>query len=127
VGTLELGARGLRVSDRRLTAITGAAQHALPGWQMPEHPFDWAGMRSLSPDGLPYIGPVPGLDGVYLATGHGTLGITLAPLTGELLASLLLEGRASELLTPFYPARVLAGRAARGRVQRLRATTGGLR
>ncbi len=126
-GTLELGARGLRVSDRRLTAITEAAQHALPGWQMPAHPFDWAGMRSLSPDGLPYIGPVPGLDGVHLAAGHGTLGITLAPLTGELLASLLLEGRASELLTPFYPARVLAGHGARGRVQRLRATTGGLR
>ena len=74
-------------------------------------------MRSLSPDGLPFIGPVPGLDGIHLATGHGTLGITLAPLTGELIAPLLLEGTRHELLDAFDPARV----------QRLRATTGGLK
>ena len=123
-GTLELGARGLALSRRRLTAITGAAQRALPGWRMPAHPYDWAGMRSLSPDGLPFIGPVPGLDGLHLAAGHATLGITLAPLTGELLAPLLLEGRRSELLDAFDPARAIAGR---GRVQRLPATTGGLR
>ena len=126
-GTLELGARGLRLSARRLTAITTAAERALPRWQLPAHPYDWAGMRSLSPDGLPYIGPVPGLDGVHLATGHGTLGITLAPLTGELLAPLVLEGRRSELLSAFDPARAIAGRGPRGRVQRLRATTGGMR
>ena len=52
-------------------------------------------MRSLSPDGLPFIGPVPGWDGIHLATGHATLGITLAPLTGELLAPLLLRGAAA--------------------------------
>jgi D-amino-acid dehydrogenase len=90
-GTLELGARGLSLSARRLSAITAAAQRALPGWRMPEHPLDWAGMRSLSPDGLPFIGPVPGLDGVHLATAHATLGITLAPVTGQLLADLLLD------------------------------------
>jgi D-amino-acid dehydrogenase len=123
-GTLELGARGLALSRRRLTAITEAARRALPGWRMSAHPRDWAGMRSLSPDGLPYIGPVPGLDGVHLAAGHATLGITLAPLTGELLAPLLLEGRRSELLDAFDPARAIA---LRGRVQRLSSTTGGLR
>jgi len=64
-------------------------------------------MRPLSPDGLPYIGPVPGLDGVHLATGHATLGITLAPLTGELIASRLLEGAHDELLSAFDPARAL--------------------
>jgi D-amino-acid dehydrogenase len=123
-GTLELGARGLALSRRRLTAITGAAERALPGWRMPAHPYDWAGMRSLSPDGLPFIGPVPGLDGLHLAAGHATLGITLAPLTGELLAPLVLEGRRSELLHAFDPSRAISGR---GRVQRLTATTGGLR
>jgi D-amino-acid dehydrogenase len=123
-GTLELGARGLALSHRRLVAITEAAARALPGWRMPAHPNDWAGMRSLSPDGLPFIGPVPGLDGLHLAAAHGTLGITLAPLTGELLATLLLEGRRSRLLDAFDPARAIAGR---GRVQRLPSTTGGLR
>ena len=131
-GTLELGARSLSLSDRRLAAITAAAQQALPGWEMPSQPLDWAGMRSLSPDGLPFIGPVPGWDGIHLATGHATLGITLAPLTGELLAPLLLEGRRCELLGAFDPARALAGagpvrQLSRDAAQRLRATPGGLR
>jgi D-amino-acid dehydrogenase len=108
-GTLELGARSLSLSPRRLAAITAAAQAALPGWQMPAQPRDWAGMRSLSPDGLPYVGPVPGLDGVHLATGHATLGITLAPLTGELLAGLILDGARDELTSAFAPGRGLRG------------------
>jgi D-amino-acid dehydrogenase len=106
-GTLELGAQSLALSRRRLAAITTAAQQALPGWQMPANPRDWAGMRSLSPDGLPYIGPVRGLPGVHLATAHATLGITLAPLTGELLAAILLDGARDELLSAFDPARAI--------------------
>ena len=106
-GTLELGAQSLSLSARRLAAITAAAQKALPGWQMPAQPRDWAGMRSLSPDGLPYIGPVPSLDGVHLATAHATLGITLAPLTGELLAAILLDGARDELISAFDPARAI--------------------
>jgi D-amino-acid dehydrogenase len=108
-GTLELGARGLNLSERRLAALSAAAQRALPGWRMPAQPHDWAGMRSLSPDGLPYIGPVPGLDGVHLATAHATLGMTLAPVTGALLADLILDGAGSELLDAFAPARALRG------------------
>jgi D-amino-acid dehydrogenase len=106
-GTLELGARGLTLSARRLEAITAAAQAALPGWRMPAQPRDWAGMRALSPDGLPFIGPVPGLDGVHLATAHGTLGITLAPLTGQLLATMLVDGARDDLLAAFDPARAV--------------------
>ena len=106
-GTLELGARGLALSARRLDAITAAARKALPGWQMPPQPREWAGMRSLAPDGLPLIGPVPGMDGVHLATAHGTLGITLAPLTGELLAGMLLDGAGNDLLRAFAPARAV--------------------
>jgi D-amino-acid dehydrogenase len=108
-GTLELGARGLALSARRLEAITAAAQKALPGWRMPAQPRDWTGMRSLSPDGLPFIGPVPGMDGVHLATAHGTLGITLAPLTGELLARMLVDGARDELLGAFDPGRAIRG------------------
>ena len=123
-GTLELGARGLALSARRLAAITAAAQQALPGWEMPGQPLDWAGMRSLSPDGLPFIGPIPGWNGIHLAAGHATLGITLAPLTGELLADLLLDGRRAGLMAAFDPARAI-GRG--GYLRALRATTGGSR
>jgi D-amino-acid dehydrogenase len=106
-GTLELGARTLALSARRLQAITRAARRALPGWPMASPPLDWAGMRSLSPDGLPFIGRIPGRDGIHLAVGHATLGITLAPLSGELMAAQLLDGKHDELLSAFDPARAL--------------------
>ena len=123
-GTLELGARDLELSGRRLEAITAAARQALPSWQLPPEPRDWAGMRSLTPDGLPFIGPVPGWDGIHLAAGHSTLGITLAPLTGELVADQLLDGRRGEPLAAFDPARAIGHR---GYLPRHRATTGGAR
>jgi D-amino-acid dehydrogenase len=104
-GTLEVGARSLALSSRRLAAISAAAQEAMPGWRMSPRPADWAGMRSLSPDGLPLIGPVPGLDGVHLATAHGTLGITLAPATGEMLAQQLLDGAPRGAAAAFDPGR----------------------
>jgi D-amino-acid dehydrogenase len=114
-GTLELGARGLGLSRRRLEATRAAAQRAMPGWRIPAGSQDWAGMRSLAPDGLPYIGAVPGLDGLHLATAHATLGITLAPATGELLAGLLLDRRPHPLLAAFGPGRAMRVRAPRPR------------
>jgi D-amino-acid dehydrogenase len=112
-GGLELGARRLDLSHRRLAAITAAAARALPGWAIPSAGADWAGMRSLSPDGLPYIGPIPGAGGVHVATGHATLGITLAPLTAEMLADLMLEGRDVPARAAADPARGVRRQAAR--------------
>jgi D-amino-acid dehydrogenase len=113
-GTLELGAQGLALSSRRLAAITAGAQRAMPGWRMPSDPQDWAGMRSLSPDGLPLLGAVPGQPGLHVATAHATLGITLAPATGELMAGLLLDGIRDPLLDAFDPARFARGKMKRG-------------
>ena len=104
-GTLELGARGLALSQRRLRAITAAAAEAMPGWEMPPNPADWAGMRPLSPDGLPYIGALPGLAGLHVAAAHAMLGVTLAPITGELLGDLIVEGKRDPLLAAFDPGR----------------------
>ena len=52
-----------------------------------------AGSRPLSADRIPIIGPVPGWEGVLLATGHGTKGIHLGPITGKIIADLVLSGR----------------------------------
>lgn len=46
----------------------------------------WAGLRPYPLDGSPWIGPWPTRPGLWIATGHEGLGITLAPITGELLA-----------------------------------------
>ena len=62
--------------------------------------------RPITRDGLPLIGPVPGLDGAYVATGHGVWGILNAPATGEAMAELILDGRADTVpLAAFDPAR----------------------
>ena len=52
-----------------------------------------AGSRPLSPDRMPIIGPVPGWDGVMLATGHTTKGIHLGPVTGHIVADYILKGK----------------------------------
>jgi D-amino-acid dehydrogenase len=110
-GGMGLGARRLRPSRRRLAAVTAAAARALPDWRIPAGAADWVGMRALSPDGLPYIGPVA--DGLYVATAHATLGITLAPLTGQLLADLLVDGRDGPARRVADPGRALRRQAAR--------------
>jgi glycine/D-amino acid oxidase-like deaminating enzyme len=63
-------------------------------------------LRPLSADEIPIVGAAPGLDGAYIATGHGRKGILMSPPTGAALAELILDGRASTLnLTDLSPAR----------------------
>jgi glycine oxidase len=49
----------------------------------------WAGLRPITPDGLPIIGADPDLPGLWYATGHGRNGILLAALTGHVVAQLV--------------------------------------
>jgi glycine/D-amino acid oxidase-like deaminating enzyme len=63
--------------------------------------------RPVTHDGLPLIGPVPGVEGAYVATGHSVWGILNAPATGEAMAELILDGAARELdLAAFDPGRL---------------------
>ncbi|WP_331233551.1 NAD(P)/FAD-dependent oxidoreductase [Natronorarus salvus] len=50
------------------------------------------GLRPTTPDGLPLLGRVPTVEGVYLATGHGPTGLQLGPHSGALVADLVVEG-----------------------------------
>jgi len=73
-----------------------------------------AGVRPLSADRMPLIGPVPGLDGAWLATGHGTKGIHLAPITARMIADYITGGRpGSEIpAEAFLPERFAVSQAA---------------
>jgi D-amino-acid dehydrogenase len=106
-GVFELGAGKRAVAPGVGDRLLAAARPYLAGWQAEaDGPVEaWAGLRPATPDGLPLIGALPGLDGLFLATGHGMLGVTLAPATADLLAPLVLEGRAAPELAPFDPAR----------------------
>ena len=62
------------------------------GWGRSEGDGELAGSRPLSPDSKPIIGPVPGRDGVFLATGHTTKGIHLGPITGRIIRDYIAGG-----------------------------------
>jgi glycine oxidase len=65
----------------------------------------WAGLRPGSPDGLPYLGAVPGFENLWLATGHFRSGIQLAPATARVLTEAI-QGRPTAIsLQPFRPDR----------------------
>ncbi len=49
----------------------------------------WAGLRPTTPDGLPIVAEIPGVERFVVAAGHWGDGVTLAPLTGELVADIL--------------------------------------
>lgn len=93
-GTLEIGGLDHKINKRRVAGIARAIPKYFPGLKKAH--FDnlpvWAGLRPCSPDGLPYIGAAPPWKNVYFATGHAMLGLSLAPVTGEIIAGLLTNG-----------------------------------
>ncbi len=91
-GTLELTGIDLRLDSRRIAALRVAAHRYLRPEVIREGGKPWTGLRPLLPDTIPAIGPISAFRNLYLATGHGTLGITLAPVTGELIADAVLTG-----------------------------------
>jgi glycine oxidase len=71
----------------------------------------WAGLRPMSPDGLPIIGRDPERPGLVYACGHSRNGVLMAPLTGARVAALLAgtpDAAATAELAPFAPARFVA-------------------
>jgi glycine oxidase len=65
----------------------------------------WAGLRPGTPDGRPYIGPVPGMSGLIAATGHFRCGLTLAPVTARIVADLIIRGETAYDLSRCIPGR----------------------
>ncbi|MCH8087708.1 MAG: FAD-binding oxidoreductase [Chloroflexi bacterium] len=59
----------------------------------------------MSSDQLPIIGPVPGWEGVYLATGGGRKGVLLASVMGRVMADLILRGETPVDISPLLPDR----------------------
>ena len=71
----------------------------------------WSGLRPGSPDELPILGPVDGLDGYLNACGHFRTGILTAPLTGLMLAEVMTGTKPSYPIEPFLLARFSAAPA----------------
>jgi glycine oxidase len=92
--------------DKRTTAaaiadLLSLAQRLVPGLAHAHLEQCWAGLRPGSADGLPFLGPVPGLDNVFVAAGHFRAGIQLSPATALVVKELLLEQPLTVPLEPF--------------------------
>jgi D-amino-acid dehydrogenase len=106
-GVFELGYSNDVLHRRRLKAMLATVEPYFSDWRPSSETalLEWAGLRPMTADGLPLIGRSPSLQNVYVATGHGMLGVTLAPATAAFLTPLVLEERAAPELAPFDPVR----------------------
>jgi glycine oxidase len=96
--------------DKRVTAggmagILAGVTRLVPDLERSSVVETWAGLRPVTPDRLPILGPAPAVQGLYHATGHGRNGILLAPITARVLAELVVDGRTSVAVDAFSPAR----------------------
>ena len=97
-GTAEFTGYDLSLSEVRIGNLVKLVRQVLPGWNLdPSKAKPWCGLRPMSADGVPIIGPTP-IGNLWINTGHGPLGWTMAVGSGQLLADLLTGG--SPGLTP---------------------------
>ena len=87
-GTAELAGYSLKLREARRDTLNHVVTDLFPkGGDVSKASF-WCGLRPMTPDGTPIVGPTP-LPNLLLATGHGTLGWTMAAGTGRVIADLI--------------------------------------
>jgi D-amino-acid dehydrogenase len=94
-GTLEFSGVNHEMRPERLEQLSAAAEAYLGGMRGGVIRSEWCGLRPCTPDGIPYVGPVLGQSGLFVATGHAMLGLTLGPVTGKLIEEFVLDRRTS--------------------------------
>jgi D-amino-acid dehydrogenase len=99
-GTMEFSGFGLDIDRRRIETVHRLAQGYLE-LADPSYEDAWAGLRPLTPDGLPVIDLAGPYHNVAIATGYSMLGMTVGAPAGEAVADLLLTGERPALLEPF--------------------------
>ncbi len=90
-GTMEIAGMDESIDSNRVRGITQSIPRYYPDFT----PADfrnlpvWRGLRPCSPDGLPYLGRFGRYENLSAATGHAMMGLSLAPITGKLMAEVL--------------------------------------
>jgi D-amino-acid dehydrogenase len=103
-GTMEVGGLDLSINPARVHGIVKSVHSYFPKFSEGDFAAitPWAGLRPVSPDGIPYLGKVAGLPNLITATGHAMMGMSLGPVSGRLVADLLAGD------SPFRPIDALA-------------------
>jgi D-amino-acid dehydrogenase len=105
-GTLELAGLDLSVNHRRVAALMRrAAGYLRGGTDRLERLLVWRGLRPCTPDGLPIVGRPAAIDNLVLATGHAMIGMSLGPVTGQLVAQLVTGAPLAADIAALHPQR----------------------
>jgi D-amino-acid dehydrogenase len=103
-GTEELGLADDKPAWRRADVLERQARRMFPTATL-DKPSRWMGPRPGTPDSLPAIGAIPGHPNIFIAAGHGHLGLTGGPNTGRIVAALASGERLNMDLAPYAPGR----------------------
>lgn len=104
-GTLEFSGFDLKENPARIEMLRLGASRYLSGIDQARPRSQWCHVRPMTPDGLPIIGRAPSARNVWIAAGHGMLGLTQGPITGSLIAEWVTDGRPSIDLSALRPDR----------------------
>ena len=90
-GTMEMSGMNEDTQPRRVQGIVNAAMQYFPGFTAEDFKdvAPWCGLRPCSPDGLPYVGRTAKFTNLSIATGHAMMGLSLGPITGQLVAQMI--------------------------------------
>ncbi len=106
-GTLELAGLDFSINEKRVEAIRRGARDWLTGLEgLPELEV-WRGLRPCTPDGLPILGRPAAFDNLILATGHAMVGMSLGPVTGQLVAQIATRETPTFDLSLLHPDRFI--------------------
>jgi glycine oxidase len=103
--TMEHAGFSAEVTASGLAEIFTGVSALCPALSRGEVLRTWAGLRPVTPDGLPILGREPRLQGLWYATGHGRNGVLLASVTAVMLTRLLSGENEIEHLAPLRPER----------------------
>ncbi len=98
-GTVEFAGFDRTIRPSRIDNLKRAVLNLFPEMKLPDDISPWAGLRPMTPDGLPVI-DATGVEGLYINSGHGALGWTLACASARLVSALI-TGRAVSGNSPF--------------------------
>jgi sarcosine oxidase, subunit beta len=79
-----------KLREDSVSASLAVAHEVFPPVASSALAHGWAGLEAFTPDDLPVLGPVPGVEGLLVAAGFSGHGFALAPVVGDILASLAL-------------------------------------
>jgi len=102
----QYGADHNQVDSGILARMLQRAQEYMPGLAQMSTVRTWTGFRAATPDKLPLIGPWPGDDSLFLATGHEGLGITTSLATARILVDQITGTEPAIPIEPYLPSRV---------------------